>query len=302
MTRVGVIGASPGNGHPFSFSAIINGYSPGVMIEEGWAVIEEYLRRREPEEFGYPGVTVTHAWTQDPATTEALRRACFIEKSVEAPSDMVGVVDAVLIARDDYETHASLAMPLLEAGLPVFVDKPLTLRRDELDAFRPHLEGGQLMSCSGLRFAVELDPLRSSDGLGELVAVRGTVINSWETYGIHLIDAILGATDLRPTSVRRIPAKHDALVVETVQGAVIAIDALGKLPKVFNLIFFGRDRIFASDLMDNFGAFRRLLDAFFRMVETGKPPVDPEQTVLSIATLIAGKEARPGGPAVEVVP
>ena len=67
--RVGMIGISEGNGHPFSFSAIINGYSDEGLRESGWPVIYEYVRRRDPSEFGIAGLKVTHAWTQDPDTT-----------------------------------------------------------------------------------------------------------------------------------------------------------------------------------------------------------------------------------------
>ncbi len=75
---------------------------------------------------------------------------------------MLGNVDAVIIARDDHETHLELARPFLEAGLPVFVDKPLSLDLEALRFFRPYLEAGKLMSCSGMRYARELDELRAT--------------------------------------------------------------------------------------------------------------------------------------------
>ena len=54
VKRVGVIGYSAGNGHPFSFSAIINGYSEEDFLTSGWPVINSYLKQREAEEFGFP--------------------------------------------------------------------------------------------------------------------------------------------------------------------------------------------------------------------------------------------------------
>ena len=50
VTRVGVIGYSAGNGHPFSFSAIINGYSEKDFLCSGWPIINSDLKKREAEE------------------------------------------------------------------------------------------------------------------------------------------------------------------------------------------------------------------------------------------------------------
>jgi hypothetical protein len=36
VTNVGILGLSEGNGHPFSFSAIINGYDDVGLTEGGW--------------------------------------------------------------------------------------------------------------------------------------------------------------------------------------------------------------------------------------------------------------------------
>src|SRR5690554_2257137 len=41
--RLGVIGLSDGNGHPYSWSAIVNGYDPVAMQACEFPVIPEYL-------------------------------------------------------------------------------------------------------------------------------------------------------------------------------------------------------------------------------------------------------------------
>ena len=37
--KLGLIGLSEGNGHPYSFSAIINGYDKQAMQKSDWSVI-----------------------------------------------------------------------------------------------------------------------------------------------------------------------------------------------------------------------------------------------------------------------
>ena len=136
MKSFGIIGLSEGNGHPFSYGSIINGYSPEGLAASGWPGIYEYVRRRHASEFGLDGWTITHAWTQDPESTKKLCAACRIPHGVGDYREFLGKVDAVIIARDDYETHFQMARPFLEAGLPVFIDKPLSLEVSELRAFK----------------------------------------------------------------------------------------------------------------------------------------------------------------------
>ena len=174
---------SEGNGHPFSFSAIVNGYSEPDLAASGWPMIHDYVRRRDRSEFGIDGLRVTHAWTQDDRTTELLCRACLIEHAVSEPGEMIGRVDAVIIARDDYESHCAMAVPFLEAGLSVFVDKPLALDAHELKSLIPYLESGRLMSCSAMRYALELDGVRAGlKEYGDMKLVRGAIVSSWEKY------------------------------------------------------------------------------------------------------------------------
>ena len=47
VMRVGMIGFSEGNGHPYSFSAIVNGYDKAAFDLSGWEVISGYLQKRK---------------------------------------------------------------------------------------------------------------------------------------------------------------------------------------------------------------------------------------------------------------
>lgn len=290
--RAGILGVSEGNGHPFSFSAIANGYDDAAMAEAGWPGIHAYLRRRDASEFGGLGMRVTHAWTQDPAVTEALCRACRVPQAVASPEAMIGHIDAVILARDDHEHHLGLATPFLEANLPVFIDKPLTLDPVELTTFRPYLESGQLMSCSGMRYARELDEPRAALAeYGELRLVRGAILNDLERYGIHLIDAVLNLTPARPVAVTPLASPHESLAITLDDGTLFQLDALGDVGPCFRIDLFGSGRSSSHEIRDNFSMFRRLLFHFARGVREGRPAVPPADTVAAITLLIAGRRA-----------
>jgi hypothetical protein len=296
VIRTGIIGLSEGNGHPFSFSAILNGYNDRAFADAGWPGIHDYLRREPAERFGIADARIVAAWTQDDETTRRLCAACGIERACEAVDDMVGRVDAVIVARDDWPTHAPLAMPFLERGVPVFVDKPLTLDRAELDAFEPYLRRGLLMSCAGLRYAAELDPLRGpveTWGIGELRLIVGTVVLGVERYGIHLLEALasLGGPFAEATLVQRLDVPYEGFVFRLGDGTPFVLNCLGPVGKTFHFSFFGTRSHRHVDLHDNFSAFRRTLEAFFAMVATGVSAIAPDET-LRLMRLLADASRR----------
>ena len=299
---LGVVGISEGNGHPYSFASIVNGYSADGFRESNWGVILEYLEERDPAEFGFADVEVTHAWTQDRAETDRLCAAARIPHAVDDLTELLAAdLDGVLILRDDYESHLDLAQPFLDAGIPTFLDKPLTIDTNELAAFEPSLRSGQLMSCSGLRYARELDePRRALDAYGDLRVVRGAVLFDWPRYGVHVLEAILSTVDARPVAVRATPANHAAIVIETDAEYPIQIDALGESPPVFDVDIYGSKKATRHQLSDNFQAFRRMLYHFITSIRTGEPAIPPEETLTVLRTLIAGYRARESGERIEL--
>ncbi len=291
--KLGIVGINEGNGHPFSFSAIINGFDHEGMKNSGWDVIYNYLKIRDASEFGFDNVQVTHAWTQDPEQTKMLARASRIPNTVEDIDDMLDEVDGVIIARDDYETHYPLAKTFLKKGKFVFIDKPLSLEVEELRFFRKYLEDGQLMSCAGARYAIELDAIRENIGsFGEMKLIRGTVINGIEKYGVHMLDGIFGVTGFQVKSVSCFQAKHTSLMIKNTDNSLIYIDALGNSSKTLQFDFWSDQKRFHAEANDNFSMFRRLLADFVEMIRTKKPTVDPELVINTMKVLIAANVSR----------
>ncbi len=290
---VAIMGLTEGNGHPYSFSAIINGYDDAGFAASDWGGIHDYLRRRDPSEIGMPPLRVTHAWTQDAAETAKLCAACRIDHAASDRDALVDQVEAVIIARDDHQQHWEFARPFLEKGLPVFLDKPLSLDAEELARFKPYLEQGKLMTGSGLRFAKELDEPRAElDAYGQLKLVRGAVVLDWERYGVHMVEGILGVLRSRPVAATAHRSEHPSVAVEMDDGTLVVIDALGGVPKTFCIDFFGTDRRSSHEVADNFSMFRRMLWHFARMVESGEPQIEPERTLDVMRVLMAGRLSR----------
>jgi len=289
---LGVVGMSEGNGHPFSFSSIVNGYDSHGYNKSEWDVIHSYLRTRDDSEFGFPGVEVTHAWTQDADTTEILCQASNIPHASRDISELILNVDAILLARDDVESHRSIGHHILQTGKPVFIDKPLATSLDDLAKFVPYLASGKLMSCSGFRFAYELDVLKDSiNRQGVLQLINGVVVNDWERYGIHLVDAVLNTVSSDVVAVSPHDANHDSLSLQLSDDSIFNIDTIPHGKNIFQLSFYTDKRHMSVELRDNFSAFRRLLFHFLRQVETGRPAIPPAETINVVKSIIAGRMA-----------
>ncbi len=295
VIRLGVLGFSEGNGHPFSFSAIVNGFDDDAMAHAGWPVIHRYLRAKDPSELGRFDARVVAAWMPDPAMTRTLCDATNIANCCHQPEQMLDLVDAVMLLRDDPDSHRLLAAPFLARGIPVFVDKPLATNEDDLTYFQPHLVAGRVMSCAGLRYARELDEPRAElAAWGDVRLVRAAVLNDWERYGIHVLEAALAVLRRRPVEVAAF-SPHEQVHVRLEDDSVIDIVCLGTAPKTFRLDFFGTARVSSHDLHDNFTAFSRTIGAFLRMVSTREPSIPPDETLAVIETILAGRRALGGG-------
>lgn len=269
--RLGIIGLSPGNGHPFSWSAIFNGYDPEEMEGCGFPVIPRYLEKQKWPGSAIPGAKVTHVWTQNPDLSRKVSRASLIPNVVADPAEMIGKVDAVILARDDAENHFRLARPFLECGLPLFVDKPAARSLRELDAlFALAKHERQIFSCSALRFAQELflaDEERAE--LGEICRIVAISPMSWAKYSPHLIEPVLVQFPDLVASSQIAALRTDELTSVCVRGssALHAVfTTLGHCPCRFSISYVGKEGQIEKGFSDSFAAFKKTLQAFLDVV------------------------------------
>ena len=170
--RLGIIGLTEGNGHPYSWSAIFNGYDQELMTKDcPYAGIPAYLNKEPKDTLRITGANVTHIFCDNRKDAENVSRCSLVPNIVGKPEDLIGKVDAVIIATDIGSEHVRRARPFVEAGLPLFIDKPLCDNRKDLDIFRKWIidEKRPIMSSSGMRYAKEYKPYHMrTEELGEL--------------------------------------------------------------------------------------------------------------------------------------
>lgn len=109
-------------------------------------------------------VRVTGLYGDDAEKTARVAREERIPCIAEKPEDLLGRVDAVMVVSRDGGAHARYALPFLRAGIPVWVDKPLTLRYSDalLLAGEAGRSGTLLTGGSTVRFSGDVLALSRS--------------------------------------------------------------------------------------------------------------------------------------------
>ena len=300
MLKLGVMGMSKGNGHPYSWSAIVNGdYNPEAMADCGYPVIPVYLKANRAL-LGIDAAKGTHVWTQDRKISEHCAAASLIDNVVDNIEDMIGQVDAVLLARDDPENHKAMAKPLLDADVPVFIDKPLAMTWVDLDYFaEQHAKGKFIMSSSSMRYSCGVLSARAElDSVGpiELAVVVGK--KDWPKYGIHYLEGLFSLLD----DPKAVAVKHvsktttkDIVYVEFENGILATIHVFMDIAPGGELNVYGRDGNLQVTHGGAYASFRSTLTEAIRSFGQGKPRLDFEKTRNVISALIAGQESLENG-------
>lgn len=297
-----MLGMVDGNGHPYSWSAIVNGYDPEAMARFcPYPSIPVYLGREPPETVGIPGVQVTHVWTDDPEEAPKVAAAARIPNVVARPEDVIGHVDAVLVATDIGHEHVARCRPFVEAGLPVFVDKPLTDNAPDLAVFRSWVgDGRPILSSSCMRYAKEFLPYqKSTRNLGRLQYVTLTMNKSWERYGIHALEAIypiLGPGFVSVQNVGDAATGRNVVHLRHGGGTDVVLAVNDHLAGAFGvLLLAGTDGHACVAMSDTYWAFREQLLSFVEFVRTGKRPFPFAETDELMHLVIGGTRSRAEG-------
>lgn len=291
--KLGIIGSSEGNGHPFSWSAILNGYDRHSMRSCGFPAISEYLDKQSWPNDMISGSQVSHVWTQNQQLTEQISATCQIPNICLAATDMIGEIDGVLLARDDAKNHIKNAIPFLRAGLPIYIDKPVALSLRALsELYEEETFEGQIFSCSALRYSDDMSlSLVDKQDLGQLLTIRAQVPKDWEKYAIHAIEPILKILNSQDqivsddaekisNSIGSVATKYKSIWSS---GVSVQVLATGMPDTPITLTVEGSKQTKELVFSDVFFSFRKAIEEFIEGAEnrTIKSPLALNKKVVS---------------------
>lgn len=279
ILKLGILGLSEGNGHPYSWSAIFNGYNKKLMSNCPFAGIPVYLSKQKFPEDAIPDAQVTHIWTQDLKLSQKIADTTYIDHVVKDYQDMIGDVDAILLARDDAENHYQFAKPFLGAGLPIYIDKLLapTVKESE-ELYRLQRYDGQIFTGSALAYASEFEVFDQLDTLGDLLYVDACVMKEWSTYGIHIVDPVLRLLnkDRKIVSIHAYTKNDKSVRLNYDDGLQVNFTAMRTTNVPISIRLFGSNDYLELKFSDTFFAFKSALATFISVIkgETTPPSKD----------------------------
>ena len=291
--KLGVIGMSEGNGHPYSWSAIFNGFDNKYMKDCPFPVIPNYLSTQEfPKDFLTQDAQVTHIYTQDKKNSHHIAKASKIPNIIDSPQEMIGKIDALLLARDDAENHFQFAQPFLEVGIPIFIDKPLAHSlKAANNLFELQEYESQIYTCSALRYAKEFVLSEEQKKyLGDIVSIQAYTPKSWEKYAIHVIEPVLrllnfpSLSNFRNNKVKN----YHRLSFVADNKTLVTINSLDKAKFPLCIEIIGTENSEKLIFADSFYAFRASLKEFIEQIRSKENHIPRTQTLQVIQVIEEG--------------
>src|SRR6266702_7968984 len=228
---------------------------------------------------GYPGGTDMPASRERVGKFTEQLRGMGVEIVPTIPA-LLGKVDVVLLESVDGRIHLQEAIPVIKAGKPLFIDKPVAgsladaiviyelAKQDHVPCF----------SSSSVRFSPGIQELLKNQELGGIAgaATWGPCTYQEGTpdmffYGIHGIEPLFALMGLGCESVTRIQTKDTDFVAGLWKnGRVGTYRGIRRNKSDFGAVAFGGKRIVQTGKEGDYEELCREVGRFFR---TGKSPV-----------------------------
>jgi hypothetical protein len=211
-------------------------------------------------------------------------------------------VDGILLESVDGRPHLAQARPVIAAGKPLFIDKPMGGNlADVLEIFRLAKEHNvPCWSSSSLRFSPWMDKIRTHEETGDILGCSAYSPCSLEEhhpdlywYGVHGVEMLFAVMGTGCQSVSRTQTADTELVVGVWKdGRVGTFRGIKKGKQDYGVLVFGSKAIVPGGAYAGYGP---LCDKVVEFFKTGKIPVPQEETVEIFAFMSAADQSKKEG-------
>ena len=211
---------------------------------------------------------------------------------VPSIAELVSEVDAVILTSVDGRVHLDQARPVLAAGLPLFIDKPMAASlADVKTLFRLAEESGApCFSASALRFIPEVQKVLADSSLGAVLGCFAYSPASLEPhhpdlfwYGVHGIEILFTFMGPDCREVIRIKQPDADAVTGVWEDGRLGIYRGGRAGKggYGAMVFFERGIRHVE--YGSGSLYRPLVKEIVKFFRSGVAPVSPEETTAIFA-------------------
>ena len=235
------------------------------------------------------------------AEVEGFMASNGIEKRCASIGEMLPQVDVGFIQGCNWDRHLQYAMPFIEAGKPVFIDKPIVGNMKDIAILRRLFENGaMILGCSCMRYAPEIGQFLAipEEERGQIVSVHSSCGVDEFNYAIHAVEAIGGLVGTGAISCQYV-AHAD---VGRIHGETYAVQFASGVSATYS-ITYGQWQKSAISVMTTkktyevFPAgYNAMLDLAIDSVEQGKSRMASGDALIeSILIMLAGRLSRERG-------
>jgi predicted dehydrogenase len=251
---------------------------------------------------GYPGGTdVPASRDRVQKFTEQLRQMGV--EIVDSIPKLLEKVDVVLLESVDGRIHLQEAIPVIKAGKPLFIDKPVAGSLADAIAIYELAKQHKVpcFSSSSLRFGPGLQGLLKNEKLGVIAgaATWGSCTYQEGTpdlffYGVHGIEPLFALMGTGCQLVTRMKTRDTDLVTGVWKdGRIGTYRGIRNNRADFGAVAYGSKAILDAEPGGGYGELCAEIGRFFK---TGKPPVSAEETIEIFAFMETAEESsRQGG-------
>lgn len=283
--RLGLIGLD--TSHVIAFTSILNNpdhkeHVPGARVVAGF-------------KGGSPDLP--SSWDRVEKFTEQLRKDFGVE-IVDSIPKLCSMVDGVLIESVDGRPHLEQARQVIEAGKPIFIDKPVAA------SFKAGFEIAKLAEDAGvpwfggssLRWTPQLREAIDPENVGQILGCDAFSPCSLEPhhpdlfwYGVHGVEMLYAAMGRGCVSVTRTATRDGDLVVGLWEdGRIGTFRGTRKGAHDYGATIFGTKGITKAQGH----TYRGLVEQIVRFFQTKEPPIDPWETVEMLAFMEAADQSK----------
>lgn len=216
---------------------------------------------------------------------------------VEDPTEMIGQIDGALIESVDGSVHYDRAKPFLEAGIPMFIDKPFACSLEHAKAIAELAEKNNVpvFSASSLRYGVEVQELlEKQDEVGKVVGADAYSPGSVHprnpglfNYGIHGLETLYALMGTGCTEVWAVSTEGaDVITGAWNDGRIGTLRATREGAHSYGFTAFCEKKVVNTSINAGF-IYSELLKQIVKFFETGKSPVDIREMLEIIAFIEA---------------
>lgn len=272
VLKLGMIGLD--TSHVVAFTELIN--NPESEDHVPGAKIVAAFKGGSPD--------IKSSWSRVDKYTEELQTKYGV-KIVDTIPELCKLVDGVLIESVDGRPHLEQAKPVIAAGLPFFLDKPVAgsfkdiveIARLAKKAGVPWFGGSSLRWWSGMREAI--DP----EKVGDILACDAYSPFHLEEhhpdlfwYGVHGVEPLYAAMGVGCQTVQRTDTENGTVVVGVWEGGRIGtFRGLAKGKGGYGVTVFGTKGVATASGHSYKGLVQQIVTFF----QTKKPPIPPEETI-----------------------